>query len=173
MPGCWRWPAEMDSTPPAIMMSEQPLAIWLAAMAMEFRPEEQARLMVVPAVVTGSFERITARRAILPPCSPIWLAAPTITSSISAGSTLELRSSRASMQCASMSSGRVRLNVPLNDFASPVLTLSTTTTSRILPSGKFGLGRGLCPFVRVYHNLWAPQGTALISANKWLIVPRD
>ena len=35
------------------------------------------------------------------------------------------------MQCASMSSGRVKLKVPRKDLANPVLTLSTITTSRI------------------------------------------
>ncbi|MOA53296.1 hypothetical protein D3C78_1767340 [compost metagenome] len=39
----------MDSTPPATMMSLQPEAIWLAAMAIACRPEEQKRLRVMPA----------------------------------------------------------------------------------------------------------------------------
>ena len=131
LPGVCLVPAEMDSTPPAIMMSEQPLAIWLAAKAIELSPLEQAREMVLPAVVTGNLDRMTASRAMLPPCSPVWLAAPTITSSTSAGSICELRSNKASIQCATMSSGRVRLKVPRKDLARPVLTLSTITTSRM------------------------------------------
>src|SRR5258708_31054196 len=35
------------------------------------------------------------------------------------------------MQCAARSSGRVMLNEPRNDFASPVRELATTTASRI------------------------------------------
>ncbi len=41
---------------------------------MDCRPEEQNRLMVMPAVVIGSLDRTTARRARLPSCSPAWLA---------------------------------------------------------------------------------------------------
>ena len=37
----------------------------------EFKPDEQARLMVEPAAVTGSFDKMTAMRAMLPSCSPI------------------------------------------------------------------------------------------------------
>ena len=98
-------------------------------MAMDCRPDEQNRLMVMPAVVIGSRESTTARRARLPSCSPVWLAAPTTTSSTSSGATFGFRSSSVSMQCASMSSERVRLKLPRCDLASPVRMLSTTTTS--------------------------------------------
>ena len=55
-------------------------------------------------------------------------------SSTSAGSRAAFRSRSESMQWATMSSGRVRLKVPRKDFASPVRTLSTTTTSRMVAS---------------------------------------
>ncbi|MOA64751.1 hypothetical protein D3C78_1909060 [compost metagenome] len=40
----------IDSTPPATMMSLQPEAIWLAAIAIACKPDEQKRLRVMPAV---------------------------------------------------------------------------------------------------------------------------
>ena len=123
---------EMESTPPAIAISVCPDAIWLDAMAMDCRPDEQKRLIVMPAVVIGSLDRTTAKRARLPSCSPVWLAAPTTTSSTSSGDTFGLRSKSASMQCASMSSERVMLKLPRWDLARPVRTLSTTTTSRAI-----------------------------------------
>ena len=80
-PGVPRLNPVIDSTPPAIMTSAHPLAIWLAAIAMELRPEEQARLIEVAGTVTGSFESTTAWRPMLPDCSPIWRPTPRITSS--------------------------------------------------------------------------------------------
>ena len=118
----------IDSTPPAIAMSAQPLAIWVAAIEMALRPEEHARLMVAAATLSGSFDSATAWRAMLPVCSPIWRATPTTTSSTSAASIAGLRASRASMQCATSSSARVRLKVPRCALARPVRMLSTMTT---------------------------------------------
>src|SRR5262245_38990249 len=131
LPGSWRCRIEIESTPPAIATCVCPDAICCAAIAIDCRPDEQNRLIVSPAVVIGSLVNTTARRARLPSCSPTWLAAPTTTSSTSSGATFGLRESNASIRCASMSSERVRLKLPRNAFASPVLTLSTMTTSLI------------------------------------------
>ena len=59
-------------------------------MAMACKPEEQKRLTVVPATVTGRPARIAAMRATFLPCGPCGWAQPRTTSSISAG--IELRS---------------------------------------------------------------------------------
>ena len=58
------------TTPPAIATWVWPDAIWLAAIAIDCRPDEQNRLIDKPAVVIGSFDNTTASRAILPSCSP-------------------------------------------------------------------------------------------------------
>ena len=65
------------------------------------------------------------------------------------------------MQCATMSSGRVRLNVPLNDLASPVLTLSTMTTSRILFSIMKLKKMGIVPISNGGHKRQRIQGVEL------------
>ncbi|MCY1182740.1 hypothetical protein D9M73_233140 [compost metagenome] len=116
------------------MMSLQPEAIWLAAMAMACRPEEQKRLRVMPAVPVPRRDSTATLRPMLKPWAPSLEAAPTMQSSTAAGS-IPLRSSKALTQWAAMSSGRVWLNLPRKDLASPVRTLSTITTSRMaLPS---------------------------------------
>ncbi|MNI57948.1 hypothetical protein D3C73_1130360 [compost metagenome] len=120
----------MDSTPPATMMSLQPEAIWLAAMAIACRPEEQNRLRVMPAVPMPRRESTATLRPILKPWAPSLEPAPTMQSSTLAGS-IPVRANSASTQCAAMSSGRVMLNLPRKDLARPVRTLSTITTSRM------------------------------------------
>ena len=51
--------AAIDSTPPAIATSAQPLMIWVAAIAIAFRPDEQARLMVAADTLIGNFDSAT------------------------------------------------------------------------------------------------------------------
>ena len=60
--------------------------ICCAAMAMACSPDEQKRLMVVPAVVTGQPAQIAALRATFMPVAPSGWAQPMNTSSISPGS---------------------------------------------------------------------------------------
>ncbi|MNQ97849.1 hypothetical protein D3C85_1135140 [compost metagenome] len=96
----------MDSTPPATMMSLQPEAIWLAAMAIACRPDEQNRLRVMPLVPTPSCDSTATLRPMLKPCAPSLDPAPTMQSSTLAGS-MPLRWSSALTQWAAMSSGRV------------------------------------------------------------------
>ena len=55
----------MDSTPPATMMSLQPEAIWLAAIAIACNPEEQKRLRVMPAVPVPNCESTATLRPML------------------------------------------------------------------------------------------------------------
>ena len=57
-----------------------------AASAIACRPEEQKRLTVWPAAVTGRPARMAHWRAMLPPVAPSGLAQPIITSSTSPGS---------------------------------------------------------------------------------------
>ncbi len=57
--------------------------IWCAAKAIACKPEEQKRLIVAPATVTGKPARMAAMRATFQPCVPSGLAQPRYTSSIS------------------------------------------------------------------------------------------
>src|SRR2546428_10455328 len=98
-------------------------------MAIAWRPEEQKRLTVVPATVTGRPARTRATRATLLPWGPLGWAQPRITSSISAGSSWGTLPSTSLMQWAARSSGRVRLNDPRKDLARGGRELATTTAS--------------------------------------------
>jgi len=73
----------MLSTPPPTITPAPSSTMCCAATAMAFRPDEQARWMVAPAVVTGRPASMAAARATLP-CAATW---PATTSSTSAGST--------------------------------------------------------------------------------------
>jgi hypothetical protein len=57
-----------------------------AAIAIACKPEEQKRLTVWPAAVTGSPARNAACLAILPPVAPSGVPQPKVTSSTSPGS---------------------------------------------------------------------------------------
>src|SRR6266481_4283252 len=61
---------DMDSVPPATMISAEPPRMRSAASAMACRPEEQKRLMVIAEVSTGRPARRAAMRATFMPCSP-------------------------------------------------------------------------------------------------------
>src|SRR6185312_13487625 len=105
-----------------------------AAIAIACRPEEQNRFTVTPGTETGKPANIAVRRATFNPCAPCGCAQPRITSSISPGSSCGVLRKTSFRQCAARSSGRVMLNDPRNDFASPVRELATTTASLILLS---------------------------------------
>ena len=60
----------IDSTPPPIAASTPSLMIRCAAIAIDCRPDEQKRLTVVPATVTGNPARTADTRAMLWPCGP-------------------------------------------------------------------------------------------------------
>ena len=55
----------IDSTPPAMMQSEKPLATWLAAIATVCKPDEQYLLTVVPPTSIGRFDNTAAFLAML------------------------------------------------------------------------------------------------------------
>ena len=61
---------EMLSTPPATITAAPSVMMRCAAKAMDCNPELQKRLMLKPAVVTGSPARSAMARAILPPVVP-------------------------------------------------------------------------------------------------------
>src|SRR5713101_3028138 len=98
---------------------------------MACKPDEQNRLMVVPATEVGSPASIAAIRAMLWPCGPCGCAQPSATSSISLGSSFGVLCNTSLMQCAASSSGRAILNEPRKDLVSAVRELATTTASLI------------------------------------------
>src|SRR6185503_19446732 len=102
----------MDSTPPPIITSTPSLMMWLAASAMAFSPEEQNRLMVNPATLTGRPARTAATRAMLWPWAPCGWPQPRMTSSTSFLSSWGALPSTSLMQWAARSDGRVMLNEP-------------------------------------------------------------
>src|SRR5467141_1598721 len=121
----------IDSSPPAIAMSQLPPSIIRAAIAIALSPDAQKRLTVDPGTDDG---RPDMSATVLPtfwPCGPSGKPAPRMTSSICAGSTSGTRRSSSRTHCTAMSSGRARLNEPRNDLARPLRTLATIIASRI------------------------------------------
>src|SRR4029453_11461435 len=119
----------IDSTPPPITTSTPSLRMWLAASAMAFSPEEQTRLMVTPATLTGRPARTAATRAMLWPWAPCGWPQPRMTSSTSFFSSWGALPSTSLQPCAARSDGSVMLNEPRCDLASGVRELATTTAS--------------------------------------------
>ena len=68
----------IDSTPPATATGTPSTMTRWAAIAIAWRPEEQKRLIVVAAAVTGSPARSAACRAMLWPVAPSGIAQPMI-----------------------------------------------------------------------------------------------
>src|SRR5581483_4503168 len=112
-------------------MSPSPAITRCAAIAIVWRPEEQKRLTVMPAVVTGQPARIAICRAMLRPVAPSGFAQPMITSSISAGST----PARAMACCSAWpprSAPCVMLKAPRQLLQSGVRAVETITASGML-----------------------------------------
>src|SRR5260370_2965999 len=122
---------DMVSRPPATMTSAPPLLIRSAAIAIDCKPEEQKRLIVIALVSTGSPARIAAARATFIPCSASGIAQPMITSSISPVLRPVTRRTASLITTAPISSGRVFLNVPFGALPTAVLTADTITASLI------------------------------------------
>ena len=76
----------MLSVPAAIMMSASPVRMRSAAIDTALSPDEQKRLMVMPATLFGRPASSTPMRATFMPCSTSGIAQPTITSSTRDGS---------------------------------------------------------------------------------------
>src|SRR6266404_310414 len=131
------WPPigiiDIVSSPPAMIVSAPPLRIRSAAIAIDCKPDEQKRLMVMALVSTGKPARIAAARATFIPCSASGIAQPMITSSISAAVKPGTRAMAALITAAPISSGRVSRRVPLGALPTAVRTADTITASFICP----------------------------------------
>src|SRR5687767_19314 len=123
---------DIVSRPPATITSAAPVFIRSAAMAIDCKPDEQKRLIVIALVSTGKPARMAAARATFIPCSASGIAQPMITSSISDVSRPGTRSMASLITAAPISSGRVVLNVPFGALPTAVLTAETITASLII-----------------------------------------
>src|SRR5437660_39097 len=122
---------DIVSSPPATITSAPPVRMRSEARAIDCRPEEQKRLIVIAEVSTGSPARIAAARATFMPCSASGIAQPMITSSISAFSKPSARFKASSITAAPISSGRVFFRVPFGALPTAVRTAETITASLI------------------------------------------
>src|SRR2546428_3081327 len=100
-------------------------------MAIALSPDAQKRLTVDPGTDDGRPDMIATVLPTLEPCGPSGKPAPSMRSSICAGSTSGTRRSSCRTHCTAMSSARARLNDPRTDLARPLRTLATITASRI------------------------------------------
>src|SRR5262245_15193723 len=103
-----------------------------AAIAIDCRPDEQKRLMVIALVSTGRPARIAAARATFMPCSASGIAQPMITSSISDVAKPGTRATASLITAAPISSGRVVRKVPLGALPTAVRTDDTITASLMI-----------------------------------------
>src|SRR5207249_2654669 len=131
----------MLSVPPARITSAEPHIILSAAKAMDCKPEEQKRFIVIADTSGGNPARRLAMRATFIPCSASGMAQPKITSSISEDLSSGVRWMAFAMTVAAISSGRMSFRVPLLALPTGVLNAVTTTASFIihLPFGCFSL----------------------------------
>src|SRR6185369_12273655 len=132
------WPPigiiDLVSKQPATITSAPPLLIRSAAIAIDCKPDEQKRLIVIALVSTGNPARIAAARATFIPCSASGIAHPMITSSISEVSRPGTRATASLITVPPISSGRVVRNVPFGALPTAVLTADTITASLIMLS---------------------------------------
>src|SRR5690349_12369975 len=128
---------DIVSKPPATITSAAPVLMRSAAIAIDCKPDEQKRLIVIALVSTGKPARIAAARATFMPCSASGIAQPMITSSISEASRPGTRASDSLITAAPISSGRVVRNVPFGALPTAVRTADTITASLILISQWF------------------------------------
>ena len=103
---------DMDSTPPAIMISASPDLMARAAIVSASMPEPQRRLTVEPETSFGRPASSSDMRATFRLSSPAWLAQPKTTSSMASQSTLALRSMSAFSGMAPRSSARTEDSAP-------------------------------------------------------------
>ena len=133
------WPPigiiDIVSSPPPIATSALPVLMRSAAIAIDCKPDEQKRLIVIALVSTGSPARMAAARATFIPCSASGIAHPMITSSISDASRPGTRASASLITAPPISSGRVFRNVPFGALPTAVRTADTITASFIDTSG--------------------------------------
>ena len=89
------------------------------------QPDEQKRLIVIPATLLGSPASKRPMRATFIPCSPSGIAQPTITSSTRTGSICGTCASALCSANASMESGRVDFNAPRGALPTGVRVAAT------------------------------------------------
>src|SRR5438093_1307255 len=118
----------IDSSPPATMIGTLSTITRCAAIAIACRPDEQRRLTVVPAVVTGSPARSAAWRAMFWPVAPSGSAQPITTSSTSPGS-IPARFTAWAMTWPPMAAPCVLLNAPRYARPIGVRAVETMTAS--------------------------------------------
>src|ERR1044072_2095156 len=161
------WPPigiiDIVSKPPATITSAPPLLMRSAAIAIDCKPDEQKRLIVIALVSTGKPARIAAARATFIPCSASGIAHPMITSSICEASSPGTRASASLITDAPISSGRVFLNVPFGALPTAVRTADTITASLIINSLMASLSSACAQF--------APASYACPRASETLLVP--
>ena len=115
----------MLSVPAAIITSASPVRIRSAAIDTALSPDEQKRLIVMPATEFGSPASRRPIRATFIPCSYSGIAQPTITSSMLAGSICGACCSTLFSTCASIESGRVDFNAPRGALPTGVRVVAT------------------------------------------------
>src|SRR3989475_8615471 len=118
----------IDSSPPATTIGTRSTITRCAASAMACMPEEQKRLTVMPAVVTGSPARSAAWRAMFWPVAPSGSAQPMTTSSTSPGS-IPARFTAWAMTWPPMAAPCVLLNAPRYARPIGVRAVETMTAS--------------------------------------------
>jgi hypothetical protein len=118
----------MDSSPPATMIGTRSTITRCAASAMACMPDEQKRLTVMPAVVTGRPARSAAWRAMFCPAAPSGSAQPMTTSSTSPGSS-PARLTACAMTCPPIAAPCVLLNAPRYARPIGVRAVDTITAS--------------------------------------------
>src|SRR3954452_22154256 len=120
--------------------------ISFAAVAIAIIPDEHCRSSDIAGTLSGSPARSALCRATLNPCAPCWIAAPRITSSISAGS-MRARLTASAIACPARACGWVSLKAPRNALPIGVRAVETMTAWRmgqLLRSG----GRFCSPALR-------------------------
>src|SRR6185503_11916448 len=150
---------DMVSSPPATATSALPVLMRSAAMAIDCRPDEQKRLIVIALVSTGNPARIAAARATFIPCSASGIAHPMITSSISEVSRPGTRATASLITVPPISSGRVVRNVPFGALPTAVLTADTITASLIM------LSLVLCTLYLVLCSLFFVLCSSSVSSS--------
>src|SRR5438046_2597519 len=124
-----------------------------AAIAIDCKPEEQKRLIVIALVSTGRPARIAAARATFIPCSASGIAQPMLTSRISLVCRFGTRPITSLITVAPSSSGRVSRKVPLGALPTAVRTADTITAPFITASAALPLDmRKGCAFPLVYAS---------------------
>src|SRR5881409_2696269 len=154
---CSVWTRLMDSRPPATMIGTLSTITRWAAIAMACRPDEQKRLTVVPAVVTGRPARSAAWRAMFWPVAPSGNAQPRTTSSTSPGSR-RARLTAFAMTWPAMAAPCVLLKAPRYALPIGVRAVETMTASAMKVSLWWCSGGDIIPAAMTYFAALVVDG---------------